>query len=91
MLAVARDTPIFAEVLINRGANANAKDNNEMTALHYAALNGRTRTVLLLIEAGSNVSDVTDRRMTPLHFASQHGHTKTAAILIEHGASVHSR
>lgn len=91
MLAVARNTTIFAELLIERGANINAKDKSDMTALHYAALHGRTRTVLVLMEAGSSVSDVTDRGMTSLHFACQHGHLKTAAILIEHGACVHSR
>lgn len=91
MLAVARSTTAFTELLLNKGADVNAKDKHEMSPLHYAAVNGRSKTILLLIEAGCGVSDVNDRGMTSLHFAAQNGHTKTVAILIEHGADVHSR
>ena len=88
MLAVTRNSTHFAELLINYGANINAKDRSNMTALHYASLHGKASTALILIEAGAGVCEVTDRWMTPLHFACHCGHTKTASILIEHGASV---
>ncbi|KAJ7380533.1 hypothetical protein OS493_008999 [Desmophyllum pertusum] len=38
MLAVARNTTIFAELLLERGADINMNDKFEMKALHYAAL-----------------------------------------------------
>mgnify|MGYP002371326342 CR=1 FL=1 len=39
------------------------------TALHYAALNGYTRTIEFLVERGANIDSLDKFKRTPLHWA----------------------
>ena len=44
--------------LIDAGANVNARDNNNRSALHYAIFRGSKSTIYALISAGADVSSV---------------------------------
>jgi ankyrin repeat protein len=78
-----------AELLTEKGASVNAKD--DVTPLHCAAQNGNLKAVEILIEKGASVNTVTKDKVTPLHCAAISGNLETAELLIEKGASVNAR
>ncbi|MDX1916871.1 MAG: ankyrin repeat domain-containing protein [Rickettsiaceae bacterium] len=75
-----------AALLIDKGANVNAQDVDNQTALIYAATWSRTETATLLIEMGADVNAQDRYNETALICAAQRGHTETAALLIYKGA-----
>ena len=74
--------------LVARGADVTAKNNNEFTALHMAALlEGGEESVLVLVNMGANVNAIDYDGNTPLHWAaSSNTKTETARTLIACGA-----
>ena len=83
----------LAEVnrLLRKGANPNAKDGNDYTALYFAAHKGHKDVVLLLLEKGADVNAAGNTKYTPLHGAAMGGHTDIAELLISKGADVNAR
>ena len=59
-----------AELLLNNGADVNAKGDYGYTPLHLAAEEGAKGVVELLLARGADVNAKTDSGMTPLHSAS---------------------
>ena len=76
-----------AKVLLAAGAAPDARDNEDYTALHWAAMRGNKALIEVLVAAGAAV-DAADRtfKATPLHLAVRAGHLSAAAALIEAGA-----
>jgi len=79
-----------AELLIAKGADVNAKDDEEgETPLHNAAYEGHKEIAELLIAAGANVSAISDGGITPLYIATEPGNpnasVETADLLRKHG------
>ena len=74
--------------LVEAGADVNAARGDGMTALHWAALDGRTEMAVVLLEAGA-VPDATTRigGYTPLHLAARAGHGALVRRLLGAGAS----
>jgi ankyrin repeat protein len=66
----ATDRVAVAKLLIEKGANVNAKDSDGQTALHMAVLHNRPEMVELLLgnKADVNVADKSGK--TPLNYAS---------------------
>jgi ankyrin repeat protein len=59
----------MVKLLVSRhGANVNARDHNEWTALHVACSAGNLRTVELLLAYGANVNAIALDGSTPLHY-----------------------
>lgn len=56
----------MVQLLLDRGANPNFRDNDGRTSLHHAVAGGRDAIVLLLLEKGGDVGIVSKRGMTPL-------------------------
>jgi ankyrin repeat protein len=52
--------------LLAHGADCNRVDNEQRTALHYAARRGFPNIVQLLIHKGANVNAITADHFTPL-------------------------
>ncbi|XP_051143917.1 calmodulin-binding transcription activator 3-like isoform X2 [Andrographis paniculata] len=80
---------------IAAGVNINFRDANGWTALHWAAHNGRERTVGLLISLGAAPGLVTDPTpkypsgRPPADLASSNGHKGIAGYLAESSLSSH--
>jgi len=81
----------IAELLIAKGANVKAKNNNGFTALHLAASEGHKEVVELLIANGADVN-ARDGDWTPLHGAADGGTSpETVELLIAKGADVNAK
>jgi len=85
-------TEEIAQILIEHGADVNAKDHdNGMTPLNIATIYGKDKVALVLIKHGADVNPKTNNGLTPLHYAAAHGKDKVARTLIEHGADVNAK
>ncbi len=75
-----------AKLLLDHGAEVDARNKAHRTPLHLAAESGRSDSVKLLTQAGADL-DAQDRKgRTPLHRATYEGHAKAAEVLLAEGA-----
>ncbi|PNF14881.1 hypothetical protein B7P43_G05129 [Cryptotermes secundus] len=74
--------------LLENGVPADARLNNGITALHYAADKGRRELALLLLEAGADVNCRELNLRSPLHFAAIRGYEDIVEILISWEADI---
>jgi ankyrin repeat protein len=77
--------------LLEAGADINAKDGFQRTALHWAVNRGFKPIARLLIEKGANVNAKDRDAFTPLHLASQLVQSDVAELLIQHGAELNAK
>jgi ankyrin repeat protein len=76
------------KILIERGADMNIGDNDEMTPLHKAAYRGLLEISEYLLSKGASLS-VKDRYgVSPLHLAAARGHNKVMSLLLDRGADI---
>lgn len=89
-IAASRNRVAVVKLLIERGADVNAKGGWwVVTPLHWAADNGHTEIVRLLIKHGADVNVRTEEHgYTPLHWAAGNGHRATVELLIAASAAV---
>ncbi|MDG7057356.1 MAG: ankyrin repeat domain-containing protein [Wolbachia endosymbiont of Penenirmus auritus] len=78
----------IVNVLIERGAEVNAVNNDGWTPLHPAAEIGNTEIVNALVKHGASVDAIGCNGWTPLHLAASDGYKETVKVLIEKGANV---
>jgi ankyrin repeat protein len=78
----------IVNLLLEKGADVNLKDNFGTTPLKSAALNGHMRIVKLLLEKGADVNLTDKYDKTPLHWAVFNGHMEIVNLLLEKGADV---
>jgi uncharacterized protein len=62
----------------------------EMTALHYAARDGRIEIARTLIAANANVNQAEVNGVSPLVMAIANNHIDVARLLLDHGADVNA-
>jgi ankyrin repeat protein len=74
-------------MLLNRGANPNAKAEGGMTALMFAAESGDTLLVQLLALNGADLEETLPEGTTPLLIAVLNGHFDAAHFLLKKGAN----
>ena len=84
----ADDRVACVKLLIEAGANLDATNYVDHTAIHYAALNGDATIMSLLVEAGANVDAADVHGWTALHFAIGLG---CVEVLLAAGASPNLR
>jgi uncharacterized protein len=79
-----------ARELIEQGADVNAKDGTQQTALHYAAGEGTAdpATIELLLDEGARVDALDAQGNTPLIRAARRGYPELVRPLVEAGADV---
>lgn len=68
----------LVKLLIDSGADVNARDESHSTPLHMASLSGSAESVQLLIENGADVTAQDQSNRTPLHLASSQVSVTTA-------------
>lgn len=92
-----RDTPIIGasagvtEELLEHGADINAVDANQDTALTCAAFNGETDVVRILLEHGANIDAADQDKRTALLDGVYKGSPDLVRLLLEHGADTEAR
>ena len=79
------------KALINAGADVNAKDNDDETALMWAAESGHAEAVKILINTGANVNAKNNDGYTALMLAAINGNAETIKILLNAGADVNAK
>ena len=84
--AVFKDRIDCVKLLIGRGCDINARDQNGYTALHIAARYNHTEMANELISLGAHVDAVDTLGIAPLHLALQRGHFNCSDALLQHGA-----
>ena len=77
-------------ILLDCGANPNAKDRFGRTPLHAAAAKGSDRDVEILVRK-ANLNSKDRKGKTPLHLVVEGGFGSVVRILIESGADCHSK
>ena len=77
-------------LLLDRGADLAATDDEGTTALMCAAENGHTATAALLLDRGADIAATDSGGDTALHHAAQFGHTPCVALLLDRSADVNS-
>jgi cytochrome c len=84
MPALAKRRIDLIDLLLDRGANPNARRNRE-AVLHIAVRSGCLNCVKALVEAGADVNAKTKDGKTPLHLAKFKGQREVADYLLSHG------
>nr|MDQ3070580.1 ankyrin repeat domain-containing protein [Acidobacteriota bacterium] len=83
--AVAADETRIARVLLDAGADVNARQQMDYTPLMGAAANARGDLLDLLLARGADPSLTTTAGKTAADLAREHGHEEVAARLDAHG------
>lgn len=77
-----------AQLLLDRGADLQARDEEGLTALHYAAATGNLPTLRALLDAKAKLAVSDKNGTTPLHWAAARGRKETAQALLAADAPV---
>ncbi|CBI25437.3 unnamed protein product, partial [Vitis vinifera] len=79
------------ELLLQRGASINHRDQYGLTALHVAAIKGHKDVALLLIRFGLGLECQDSEGHAPLHLAVEGGSMETVEVLVDEGANINAR
>jgi ankyrin repeat protein/L-ascorbate metabolism protein UlaG (beta-lactamase superfamily) len=80
------------EILLEEDpALLNSLDENNMTPLNTAALNGHPELVKVLLEKGADISIGDMDNSQPIHCAAISGNIEVAELLLAHGADVNEK
>jgi ankyrin repeat protein len=90
MIAARNGHTDIVSALLDRGAEVEAKDSIDRTALMIAARNGHTDIVSALLDRGAEVEAKDSIDLTALMLAVQNGHTDIVSALLERGADVNA-
>lgn len=88
--AIALDRRAMVLLLLDAGADVNAADTDNYTALHSAAFWRRPEIAKLLIEHRADVNAPAKGGFTPLHEAARLGSAEVARLLLAAGAKVNA-
>lgn len=84
-IAAGNNNKEMTEMLINKGADVNAKNNAGISILHTVS-NGEIANILISKGANINAKDKDGR--TPLHWAANFNHKLVAKLLVTKGADI---
>jgi predicted Fe-Mo cluster-binding NifX family protein len=87
-LAAKKDYLHIVELLLAKGADIHAKDENGDSALHVAIAAGHIKVIKLLLTYGADLNEEDKEDSSPLHIAASTGQLKAAKLLIKKGANI---
>ena len=79
------------KLLLDNGADVNAKNESGVTPIMIASINGYLDTVELLIDNGADVNAKNESGVTPIMIASNNGCLSTVELLIDNGANLYAK
>ena len=88
-----KDSEDAVRILIDAGADVNARDMDDMTALMYACKQKRVSPAVVeaLVKAGADVNAGDWNGKTPLMYVSESANVEAAIVLITNGADINAR
>tara|TARA_R110002003_G_scaffold1184_5_gene22605 strand:+ start:12133 stop:14583 length:2451 start_codon:yes stop_codon:yes gene_type:complete len=78
------------QLLVDRGADVKAKDNDGVTVLHSAVVSNEA-VVQLLVDRGADVNAKVNCGITVLQFAAKEGNEAVVQLLVDRGADVNAK
>ncbi|KAI8489448.1 hypothetical protein Bbelb_328910 [Branchiostoma belcheri] len=91
-LAAGRGCTGLCRILIEKGAEVDARDMYMNTPLHHAAENGHPATCRALVQQHhADVNAINQVGDTPLHLVARKGHQELCGALIEKGAVINAK
>jgi ankyrin repeat protein len=78
-------------LLLNAGAEKDAKNENGFTALFAAVQNSHAKCIELLLNAGADKETKQFEGCTPLYMAAQEGHAECLQLLLNAGADTEAK
>lgn len=84
--AAAFGTFSAVSALLRSGADANYRDREGWSAIHWAAEEGYSEIVKLLLDHGADANAASSYGTSPLHCAANGGHNQIVSLLLQHGA-----
>ena len=85
--ALRTDNPTIVVLLLEAGANPNARDDSGSTPLHLGVQNGNPVASSHLLAAGSDPNAADNDGYTPLHIAHWNANARVTELLLEAGAN----
>lgn len=79
---------MIAKILIENGAEVDARSKDRQTPLHLAAKYGNENTLKILIDNKADVNSKDSNEFTALHYAVQNGREDIVEALIDSHADV---
>ena len=88
--AAADGEPEAVTLLLDGGAEIEARNENGGTPLHVAVENNEPEVVALFLDRGADIEARTDNGRMPLHVAAGNNEPKVVALLLDKGADIHA-
>ena len=90
-VALRRGHMELARVLLEHGADSEARNKNDSSLLEWASYERHVELVQFLLKYGADLNAQDEGGCTPLHWATRGGDSAVVRALIKHGADVKAR
>ena len=87
-VAADRGDTDLVQILIEKGAEINARNGYIYSPLYIAAMEGHLDVVKVLLDGGARPDNGAEGGITPVHRAASSGHIEVLKLLLERGAQV---
>jgi ankyrin repeat protein len=89
-MAASNENPEVLTLLLDAGADVNARDFDGVTPLHMAASNENPEVLTLLLDAGADVNARDEHSAAPILWAAKNPNLEVLKVLIDAGADVNA-